>query len=76
MKETPRHLKGPMKGLVGRALLLEPHKAVKSLTAPLNLQYNRVHARDELHMRFRKTHTGTLCTIKQLADSLEIGKGG
>lgn len=71
-----RHLKCPVKGFAGRALLLEPHKAVKSPTAPLNLQFNRVHAGDRLHTRYRKTHTGTLCTIKLLSDSLEIGKGG
>ncbi len=56
-----RHLKGPVKGVAGQAPLLEPRKPVKSPTAPLNLQFNKVHAGDGTHMQYRKTHTGTLC---------------
>ncbi len=44
-----------MKGVAGQAPLLEPRKPVKSPTAPLNLQFNKVHAGDGTHIQYRKT---------------------
>lgn len=46
-----------MKGVSGQAPLLEPHKPV---TALLNLQVNKMNAKDGTRMQCRKTHTGNL----------------
>lgn len=74
-----RHLKGPVKGFWGRTPLLLPHKPVNIPTAPLILEFNRVHARNWLHMQYRKTYRSLLqesmySTTKLLSDSLEIVK--